>query len=31
MEGCFIDSCYGGLTAGLGPNYGAYSPPTFVQ
>lgn len=31
IEGCFNDSCYAGLTTGVGPNYGAYAPPTLVQ
>lgn len=31
IEGCFNDSCYAGLTYGVGPNYGAYAPPSLVE
>jgi hypothetical protein len=31
IEGYFLPGFYAGLTGGVGPNYGAYAPPSLVQ
>lgn len=31
IEAYFAPNCYAGGTGGVGPNYGAYAPPTLVQ
>ena len=31
IEGYFVTGCYAGKTNGVGPNYGAFAPPTLVQ
>jgi hypothetical protein len=31
IEGCFNDTCYAGMTSGIGPNFGPKAPPRLVQ